>query len=228
MAAGTGLLALFLLVVGGTSLPDFLLRTLEEPYAGGDYREVPPADAVVMLGGGVEASRGEVGGLHFNRAGDRVLMALELIRLKKAPVLVLGGGASLLGADLRAESDLLRAWIADGRRAEGAEVIGLGLCANTHEEAVRVHALAVARGWKSVLLVTSASHLRRATATFATAGVPARAAPCNFLSTVSRGSPAGRLPVRIPSWGGLESISVWLHEIVGWYEYRRRGWIAVG
>ena len=29
----------------------------------------------------------------------------------------------------------------------------------------------------------------------------------------------------VPTWGGLEKISVWMHEIGGWYEYRRRGWI---
>ena len=98
-------------LVGSTGLPSALVRSLEEPYAGVDFRTVPPADAVVMLGGGIEPARLEAPGFHLNRAGDRVLMALELIRLGKAPVLVLGGGTGTIAGETRVEADLLKAWI---------------------------------------------------------------------------------------------------------------------
>lgn len=223
LAAGTGALALFLYAVCSTGLPGSLLRQLERPYAGVDVRHLPPADAVMLLGGGMEPSLLEITGFHLNYAGDRIITALELIRLGKAPVLVLGGGTGKIDGETRVESQILKAWIDEAGLAHGTEVIALEPCANTHDEAQHLRAIAAARGWKDVLLVTSANHLRRATATFTTAGVPVRPVPCNFLTNLSTAQ--GTHEAFVPSWGGLEKISIYLHEVGGWYEYRRRGWI---
>ena len=48
------------------------------------------------------------------------------------------------------------------------EVISLGGCKHTRHEAEKVAKLAQERGWKRVLLVTSASHLKRAAGVFRT------------------------------------------------------------
>jgi len=61
-------------------------------------------------------------------------------------------------------------------------------------------------------------------ATFRTAGLEVTPAPCNFLTSVSLGSSGSG--VGIPSYGGFARISTWLHEQIGWWEYRRRGWIT--
>lgn len=52
------------------------------------------------------------------------------------------------------------------------EVVTLGGVLNTREEAERSRELVERRGWKWVLLVTSAFHMGRAEATFRRAGVP--------------------------------------------------------
>lgn len=228
-AAAIGAVALFLFVVGGTVVPNALLRSLEREWVGVDVKKLPPADAVVMLGGGIEPSRYEVGGFHLTRAGDRLLMAIEMMRLGKAPVLVLGGGGAKLDDEVRVEADLLRAWITDWRLLESAgqvspEIISLGRCADTHDEAVRVRALAKTHGWNRVLLVTSAAHMRRAVATFHAAGVSVDPVPCNFMTSVSTSTASHSLG--IPRDEELEKISIWLHEKIGWIEYRRRGWIT--
>lgn len=227
LALLAGLLALFVYLLGSTNLPGTLLATLERPYAGFEPASLAPGDAVVMLGGGIEASRYEVGAFHLTPAGDRVLMALHLIHLGKAPVLVLGGGGERIGGQMQVEADLLQAWIVKDALAEKAEVLSLGLCANTHDEALRVAALATQRGWKRVLLVTSANHMRRASATFATAHVPIVPCPCNFLTSLSTSEADLPLP-GIPAGTGGDKVNAWIHETVGWYEYRRRGWIETG
>ena len=104
------------------------------------------------------------------------------------------------------------------------EIIPLPACADTHDEATHVRALATERGWHRILLVTSATHMRRAAALFRTQGIEAIPVPCNFLTNVS--TAPGPQAVCVPSWGGFEKIAVWLHEEVGWLEYRRRGWIS--
>src|SRR5262245_40579165 len=91
-AISTGTLAVAIYVIGATAVPDSLLRSLERTYVGVNHASLPDGDAVVLLGGGVGLSRYEVAGLHLSEAGDRVIMALELMRLNKAPALVCGGG----------------------------------------------------------------------------------------------------------------------------------------
>lgn len=221
-AGCTAALALFIQLVGGSGFPDMLLQSHERPFAGVKLEELPPSDAVILLGGGFEPSRYEAGGVRLTGAGDRALMALELLRLGKAPALCVGGGSVFLGGRTVSEAEAARRAILE-RSLTTAEVISLGVCSDTHDEALRVRALAEQRGWQRFLLVTSATHQRRALATFRTAGLQVSAAPCNFVTSVSLGSSGSG--VGIPSYGGFIRMSVWLHEQIGWWEYRRRGWI---
>jgi uncharacterized SAM-binding protein YcdF (DUF218 family) len=218
----TGLPAVLLFVFGSTDFPGWLLRGLERPYAGVDIAALPKADAIVMLGGGVQPARFEVGGMHLTLAADRLMMAVELSRLEKAPALVLGGAAAEFPEGDRSESETVRKWIVERELSRG-EVIALPVCRDTHDEAVFTAKLAAERGWQQVLLVTSANHMRRAAATFHTAGVRVIPAPCNFHTELSK--PPSLEPPGIPKAGGFEKTGMWLHEQIGWLEYRRRGWI---
>ncbi len=224
-AAVAALLVLFVQVIGGTNLSGWLLGRLERPFAGVRPEDLPICDAIVVLGGGVEPSPQEVGGLHLTSAGDRLVMALELVRLGKAPVLCVGGGYAGRGARLRIEADLVKRAI-DERQLSNAPVISLGACSDTRDEAMRVRRLADERGWKRILLVTSAVHQRRALATFQNAGLNAVPAPCNFLTTMSPEVEPPRFGV--PGALGFIFTSIWIHEEIGWLEYRRRGWIGAG
>lgn len=215
-------LALLMFVVGSTGLPGWLVRGLEKPYAGVQPGELPAVDAIVMLGGGSEPSRYEVGGMHLTYAADRLVMAMELARLRKAPRLILGGAGVELDGKARLESEVVRNWMTE-RAYVSVEVIALERCSNTHDEATQVAAMAKKNNWKSVLLVTSANHMRRAAATFRTEGVEVVPAPCNFLTQVSLAS--SPFSLNVPGAGGFMKMSVWLHEQVGWVMYQRRGWI---
>ena len=143
--------------------------------------------------------------------------------LGEAPVLCVSGGTAARSSRLSIEADLLKRAI-DERHLSSAPVISLGARTDTRDEALRLHRFADEHGWKRFLLVTSAAHQRRALATFRHAGLEVVAAPCNFLTGLSPGTQPPRFGVPGPL--GFVFTSIWLHEQLGWLEYRRRGWIG--
>jgi uncharacterized SAM-binding protein YcdF (DUF218 family) len=223
LAVFLALLALGISVAGSTGLPDALLERLERPYAGRDLQALPVCDAVVVLGGGARPSRYDVGGLDLTAAGDRLVMGAELLRRGKARHLVVGGGAHTVQGQQLVEGDLTRQWLRTLGLAS-VPVISLGRCNHTRDEAVKVATLCRERGWTNVLLVTSASHMKRAEAVFRTAGVPVVAVPCDFQTAVSVMTETER--VWVPAVAGFQKLSLYVHEQLGWWAYRWRGWIA--
>lgn len=223
---GAGFFALLLFtlitVCGSTDFPGWLLRGLERPWAGVKLEELPVCDAVVVLGGGSEPSRYEAGELHLTKAGDRIIMGLDLVRRGKAPVLALGGNVTNFAGVKKVEAEIVKGLL-ESWRFPGGEIVSLGENSNTRDEGIKVRDLAAARGWKRVLLVTSASHMSRALAVFQAAGVDAVPVPCNFMTSVST-APVD-FTLTVPHWAGFEKISIWTHETAGWWIYRSRGWI---
>ena len=59
--------------------------------------ELPNADAIVVLGGGITGESQYGLGGDFNQAADRLWRAADLYRGGKAPIIVLSGGTSLEG-----------------------------------------------------------------------------------------------------------------------------------
>jgi uncharacterized SAM-binding protein YcdF (DUF218 family) len=221
-AVFTGVTALILFVFGCTSICNHLLASLERPYAGQKLSDIPRCDAVIMLGGVVTPSKNDLFQFHLGEGADRAVTATELVRQGKAPVLVLGGGGNLkMGWS---EGELLRSWLAAWHLSE-SDVITIPVCANTHEEALRVQALSKEKGWKKVILVTSAYHMKRAEATFRQLEVPVIPFACDFIGLSALWAQGSIYPV--PSPERFEKLSLYLHEKIGWWIYRWRGWLAV-
>lgn len=210
-------------LVGSTCFPGTLLRRLERPWAGVKIADLAACDVVVVLGGGIEPSRHEVGSMHFTGSGDRIIMGLELMRLGKAPVIAFGGSEMDVGGRKIVEADLAKEWLESWHLPEVHEVVSLGANENTRQEGEKVARLAKARGWHRVLLVTSASHMERAVAVFHKLGVETVPAPCNFLTGADADPPLFR--VTVPGGDGFDKLKVWIHEMVGWFVYKRRGWV---
>ncbi len=220
LATATAAIAAFVLAIGGTELPVVLLRALERPYLNVKIAELPECDAVVLLGGGFEPSLLEVAELRLTPAANRLLTALELLRLGKAHVLCIGGSGVYIAGRHMVEGEVVRDALAD-RQLTDAEILTLGHCADTADEAQRARELVTKRGWKRVLLVTSASHMRRSVATFQTAGVEVVPAPSHFMAF--NGNPITPWRIGPPAYGGFVRMSTWMHEIIGWYAYRVLG-----
>lgn len=205
-----------------TPLSSWLMARLENRHPPIRQEALEPADAIVCLGGGIEPSLTEPSGLRLLRSADRLATALSLALADKAPVLVLGGAGYEHEGRLLSEADAVAAHL---QRYPGlkTEVHSLGVCAHTRDEAVKVAALARQRGWRRVLLVTSASHMPRAAAVFAKAGVPVAAVPCNFQSSFHRVGDIRWL--HPPHAAAFEVYDSWFHEVVGIWVYRWRGWL---
>ena len=218
-----GCLVFFVWVMGGTPFSALLLAGLERPYAGLQMEDVPEADVVVLLGGGATASRYEVSQMHLTPSGDRVIMAYELMLEEKAPVMVVGGGGLKFKGDRFVLSEITRDWLVQ-KKLKPEQVIALPHCNNTHDEALFVAAMARTNDWKRLLLVTSASHMKRAAATFRTQGLDIFEVPCNFHTLVGRYG--GYSVAIIPKPAGFEKMGNYLHEKIGWFYYRMRGRIS--
>ena len=214
-------LATSLWVVGATPLSWWLLASLEQPYAA-IAQSPPTADAVVMLGGTHDFTKR--GQLRFNMAetSNRVLTALELVRIGKAPALVLGGAHYRLDGVKRPDSELLEAWFRSWHLPTG-RLYQLGMCADTRDEAKRTAALVIERKWKRILLVSTASHLHRAEAVFRREGLTVVPVGCDFIGM--DGLEAGGQWHCVPHLRGFINLHRWSHEEIGWWWYRLRGWI---
>lgn len=223
---GTRLLRLAWLILSlpiCTPLPSWFLAQLENRHPAVRLEDLPKADFIVCLGGGMEPGQREPTGIHLTVGGaDRLTTALALAVRRQAPALVLGGGGSRRGGKTIAQADAIAAELT--RIAPlPVETLSLGLCADTHDEAVKAAALAQQRGWKKVLLVTSASHMPRAAATFAKTGLQVVAVPCSYESSFNRSDEIRWF--HLPHTGGLSLYSAWLHEVLGLAVYRWRGWL---
>lgn len=216
-------LAWLVLSVGTcTPLASWLLAGLESRFPRVLTTEVAVADAIVCLGGGAEPSLSEPSAVGFNSAADRVMTALALLGAERAPVLVVAGGDYRDKTRRYSEADAVVAWIQAAVRPR-QELLSLGICADTHDEAIKVAELAKKRGWQRLILVTSAAHMPRAHATFAKVGLITQAVPCDYVSSYHRIGSVRWL--HLPAQGGLHGFEVWLHEVLGTLLYRLRGWV---
>lgn len=213
---------LVLSLIACTPLSSWLLAQLEGQTPRMRIEDVPAADVILCLGGGAEPSLTEPTGVHLKNSADRISTALMLAAQNKGSALVISGGIYPNGDDRLSEADAVVSFL---RRQLPAAlpIISLGSRADTHDEALTMAELAQQRGWKSILLVTSASHMPRSVAVFAKAGLEVTPVPCNYLSSFNR---VGEIDwLHVPHEGGFASFSVWSHEIIGAWIYRYRHWI---
>lgn len=208
-----------------------LSRALEEQAASLSPDPLPPADAVLVLGGGLRPPLPPRRDVEVGEAGDRLLTGVSLVRRGLAPLLVVSGGrvGFTSGDPAPAEADSA-ARLAGQLGIPAARILRSVSPRNTAEEAAAIDRLARNRGWRSILLVTSASHMPRSLATFrrrtALQVIPV---PCDyqFPSRQLYGTPtAGSVLLDLlPSAEALDLTTRMLKEHVGRLAYRARGWL---
>ncbi len=217
--AGRSLIALSCLLLYLLSLPftaDLLIRPLEAyapPFRAGDAR----ADAVVVLGSGVlDLSWVPATAAPSGTAMSRLVAGVLLAREMQLPLVLSGGSGEIAPSAVR-EADAM---------AELAVRLGIprerirteALSRNTRENAAAVRALV---GGDRVVLVTSAFHMRRATAFFDKEGFTVLPAPTAY-RVEYRSSSLSNL---LPRAGHLETSSLALAEHISTFWYRSRGLI---
>lgn len=186
-----------------------LVSTLARPLIRRD--PIPPSvDAIAILSAGFTRDS-----LMRGETLDRLLTGFALSRGGLAPVLLVSRERASYGEKAVSDS----ADLASVTRLAGAETktIFVDSIATTRTEALRMRAIARLNGWKTVAVVTSPMHTRRACATFEAVGfrvvcVPAAVRGSGFYS--------GSYPTE-----RLSAFRSWLYEAFATDSYRRRGWI---
>ncbi|MEB3172339.1 MAG: YdcF family protein [Cyanobacteriota bacterium] len=191
---------------------------------------IPKADAIVVLGGGLRPSLPPRRTVEVNEGGDRLLTGLRLQRQGKAPLLVFTGGkVKLTAGDPSSSEAASAAALAAALGLPPERMLLLEQPRNTAEEARALGQLAAERRWRSVLLVTSATHLPRAVATFKRLSrVNVVPVACDFQLPArdqrGRLTAASLLEELLPDAEELHLSTVALKEHLGLLVYRLRGW----
>ena len=212
----------FLSVIGSESFSPWLMASLERPYVRPKQQELPEGDVVVMLGGSHRPSQNDLFGFEMSDASDRALTALELMRQKKGKALVLGGSTLGNREQELYMGSLLQTWI----KAWGLTdrpVYFLQRANDTRAEALRVKELARQHGWRRIVLVTSAYHLRRSEAVFKSAGLNVLPVGCDFQAVGVRDVERAWSP--FPRLDYIRQLHLYMHEQVGWLMYLCSGWL---
>ena len=203
---------LVLAVFSSEPVADGLMRVAEAS-AVSTWRAGRVYDVAVVLSGEVEPTSERTGRLELNGAADRMVAGYDLLRRGEARHVLLSGGPAFAAPGQRTEPEL----VADELVGWGIDPSRLVLeeeSRNTHENAVAAARIVAARGWSSVLLVTSAAHMERALGCFRKAGMSPDALPVDrraggelrewaprarslWLSTEALRELAGRLVYRV-------------------------------
>jgi len=198
-----------------------LVRSLENQFPDSGL-DVPPAQAIVVLGGAIRMPSGIH---HFSGlidSSDRLLVAFQLYRAGKAPLILCSGGNNPIGATGDIPESTRMAGLLEEWNVPAAAVRIERGSINTHENAVGSYQALAPGGVRRILLVTSAMHMPRAAGAFRRAGFQVVAVPADFHS--GWGEP-GVLTEWLPRADNLVCSEAALHEWLGIAIYRLRGWI---
>ncbi len=214
----TLLLAASWLYLCSTALfADFLMGTLERDFRPRAMSVMSEADAIVVLGG---ATRGDthMGTLpDLNQQADRLVYAAALYKAGKAPLVVLSGGSH---GHARPEAQLMRETLVV-MGVPARDMLLEGASRNAHDNALYTALVLKGKGVRKILLVTSAFHMRRASALFEAQGFDVVPTPTDYQRLVA----APTLPRWLPTVDDLARTTKALKEYAGLWVYRYRGWL---
>lgn len=196
--------------VEGTSPPRSLAQT-------------PRADAILVLSGGVRPAIPPRTGPDLEPSADRLLHAARLYRAGKAPWVVASGGVDSPAEKTTADAVAMAKALVEWGVPRDAILLETR-SRTTHENCVLTKPILEKRGIHSVLLVTSALHMRRALATCRSAGIDAIPSPSSFEATSVASTTFMNWR---PESAALDRSSRTIWEILGFDYYRARGWIRV-
>ncbi len=196
---------------------DYLMAELEDDYPPKALSVTADADVIVLLGGAIrgDAHMGTLGDL--NQQADRLVHAVSLYKAGKAPRLLVSGGGE---AGNRTEAEIMY---------ELLQVMGVPARAmlqedesrDTYQNAVYTARLLNDLNVSRILLVTSAFHMRRAEAVFSAQGLEVIPAPTDYQRLVG----VSVLPGGVPMVSNLWRSTYALHELLGYWVYRYKGWL---
>lgn len=206
-------------ILSCSALSNAAMRWWESPYDEMVGKEAPQSDVIVVLTGMMQLRPGHSSAkrLEFSGSVDRILVGLECLRQGKAPLILISGGSGSLFDQEKREADLLRNWLVE-QGVNPEQILIERNSRTTSENAVDTAKLAAEHGWKNMLLVTSAWHMRRSLACFRHAGLEVEPWPADFISSRGEMTIFSFIPSGVALWENTRL----LKEILGIAAY----WIS--
>jgi uncharacterized SAM-binding protein YcdF (DUF218 family) len=202
-----------LLLVAGSLKPvaDSLCEAVESRYPPKPPGKMPSADAILVLGGGIDGAMPPRIIPQLQGGGSRAWYAVKLWKAGKAPLIIGVGGSHSTIPESAAIAEFL---IDMGVRPEA--ILQESASRTTVENALLVKRLLSERGIKRSLLVTSSMHMPRAYRIFQAAGIDVIPASADAETVRDR-----RYAVRdwLPNAEALFRTQRVIKEIVGFYAY---------
>jgi uncharacterized SAM-binding protein YcdF (DUF218 family) len=182
-----------------------------------------PYEAGILLGGYTESLVAAPEGIPtFSRSGNRLNTALLLYQTGKIRHLLLSGGSGRIIGTERVEASETRQYLLQLGVPDSAIWID-DRSRNTRENALYSKMLvdSLAPGSRC-LLISSAWHLRRASACFERAGLHCDVFGADFFEENSAGNPLHWLE---PDWKAVMKWECMIKEWIGWAAYRAKGYL---
>jgi len=214
--------ALFVVFILLSSEPGsyLLFDTLENKHAHLLPDQIKHADVIVVLSGMVNPLTGYNERPEFSSAVDRILAGEELLLLNKAPVLLISGGSGLISQEGEKEADILRSWLIK-RKHNPETILSESESKNTAENAINTAKLAEEKGWKKIILITSAFHMPRSVLAFKKQGVDTIPFPVDYYGIKNYYGPEHF----VPTTNALLLSTIGFKEYIGFLAYYIKGYI---
>jgi uncharacterized SAM-binding protein YcdF (DUF218 family) len=199
----------------------WLVSTIESQYPPMPIENLPTADAIVLLTGGVVAPLKPRLYPELNDSGDRLAMAAALFHAGKAPYILVSGGQVFPNPELLSEAEYHVEFLRRLNVPNDAIVLEIE-SRNTAENALFSEDILVARGDNRILLVTSAFHMPRSMLLFEQTGLIVVAVSTDFRSP---------LPVRpeilywLPDGDALAYTQMAIREHLGYWVYKVKAYL---
>lgn len=198
---------------------DELCARIERQYPPTTIANAAPADAILVLGGGIGATFPPRVLPHLTIGASRSWYASRLARAGKAPVIVAVGGGNA-GVP---ESAAIAEFLVDLGVARES-ILQESRSRTTVENALYVKPILEAHGIKRALLVTSALHMPRAVAIFRAVGIDVIPASGDVEVVAGREYEWSDF---LPDAGALFRTMRVMHEVFGFLGFRVQIWLAV-
>lgn len=191
---------LIVLVIAFTPLTGYMVKPLEVK------EDIRKADVIVVLSGGIDKGR------YLSRiSSQRMVRGAQLYFEGRAKKILFSGGIPPKNGVAEAA---VMAQEAKRLNIPAEDILVERRSQSTHEKVVEVKKITEALRWKSLILVTSYSKMKRSLMAFEYAGFKVYPAPAD--------------PYEKNADGPLERLSFFgelIHEYVGIIYYKIRGWI---
>ncbi|MVN75413.1 YdcF family protein [Hymenobacter sp. HMF4947] len=211
--------ALLTLLGTNNALVNEALLAWEKPPV--PLRAIAPADAVVLLTGVTSGQKSPHDRVYLHRGGDRFTYTLWLYRAGLVRHIIISGGSGAVLATASTEAADLATLLLLAKVPRQAILLE-ERSRNTRENArYTKQLLAQHPDIKSLVLITSAFHQRRAQGCFAKVGLQAQAFPGDFRTTDRYWTPDYWL---VPDIDALTRWSLLLHEMAGYLVYKAAGY----